>query len=90
MLFLSSQPRPRGDVASELLLLELHARGDSRKCRPTPEEEARIATGVTLALRDEITIFETSEPPGQWRFEPRDYQVLWWGCIEGGTPPPGR
>jgi hypothetical protein len=56
-------------------------------CSLKPEEEQQIATGERLRVRSEITLFETSNPPGHlWRPEAGDYRVLWQGRIEGEMP----
>jgi hypothetical protein len=50
----------------------------------SPEEEARIRSGERLVVRRDVTVFETSSPPGHlWMPERGDYRVLWQGTIEG-------
>ena len=61
--------------------------GSGFGCQLRPEDEARLAAGERLTIRDDIVIFETSEPPGHlWMPERGDYRVLWQGRIEGGLP----
>jgi hypothetical protein len=61
--------------------------GGGLSCGLAPEDEARLDAGERLAIRADITIFETSNPPGHmWMPERGDYRVLWHGCIEGGRP----
>jgi hypothetical protein len=51
------------------------------------DDNARVAAGERLLVRSDITIFETSEPPGHlWMPEAGDYRVLWQGRIEGKLP----
>ena len=47
----------------------------------------RVAAGASLRVRKDVTIFETSVPPGHhWAPEAGDYRPLWKGSIEGTLP----
>jgi hypothetical protein len=57
----------------------------------TPELAKQVRAGAALRIRLDVTIFETSVPPGHmWHPKGGDYKVLWTGVVEGSLPAEGK
>jgi len=56
-----------------------------------PEVAKRVLAGAAPRIRLDVTIFETSVPPGHmWNPQGGDYKVLWTGAVEGTLAPPDQ
>lgn len=56
---------------------------DGWSCGLQEDETRRILAGALVAIRAQVTLFETSNPPGHmWNPHEGDYHVLWRGRIE--------
>jgi len=52
-----------------------------------PEAAKQVLAGAALRIRLDVTIFETSVPPGHmWNPQGGDYKALWTGAVEGALP----
>jgi hypothetical protein len=57
--------------------------GGGWSCGLHDEETRRVLAGTPVAIRVQVTLFETSNPPGHmWDPHEGDYHVLWRGRIE--------
>jgi len=52
-------------------------------CGLQPDESRQALAGAPVAIRTQVTLFETTNPPGHfWNPHEGDYRVLWRGRIE--------